>query len=914
MSVALGLDLFLTGCVASSGSVQSFDVAEPRVNRGSVVADSQGGETLKAAVVSDLSKLEVGSTAPEFVPAGFSKPDPLGGGRADVSDRFAENSPDGEPSSRTVGGSAPGQGDATSAPVRHPMPEGSGQTLMLPSMNETEMGELVEALRMELETTKSYRVVDSGDLSPLPPLPDGVSKSITLIRGEAGAVQWLRIGVRTFRSQPARLWTQGVQRAGADAEWEPASDLAVLPGLTEVILKATAQMKEKLVKSQLTYQLYQLSYIDVEGAIAALNALGIRAEQDPAKITFPIEFDQLPIVVLMPSPSEKQMGLLGDSKLDKGAFDLSVTLSAAAVLPSDANTAPASQLLVYYHPAHPEQFGRIEKLMEEFVDRPARQIFVEGMVLEISEDGLADLGLQWQFREGNFDTSGGALNAASATESLQLTFDDLKDFDKNWVLRLKALVRDGKAEILSRPSVLTLNNRQATIRVGTDIPIATSQEQGLVKDVSRIAFAFKYLATGISLNVLPRVSRTGDEVSMLVDTIVSAAVPNADLELRSASGEVLAAAPTVSTRRIQTYARIENNMPFIIGGLISKEQQVIRSKVPLLGDIPYLGVFFRSKSSKSAKREVIVVLTPHVLSESNRSSLGRYLPKDEDRFDEFGNELFRDTYRIRGEDVFDLTFLYENPRLQHFQIVADEAIERDFALAKKAPFSDFAEGRVPGDEILVYRMIYEVMKRLSDGEKGAWLDRRVNLDRLIVFESEKVGGYGVDFLEEMLTRLGQGEGSDSFFENKPNQALTITFRGARSGPDDGSVQITPVPSVEMRACPSRKAWGEMLWELNQPDLDGVPRFTILIRDQEDLVRLRRAVLLKKVVGLNGGDEMMTLANFSLGKILLIPEPKPNQTYPIDATVARYFYYTEHYYGASLQEMEQSFRAIEEMTE
>ena len=130
-------------------------------------------------------------------------------------------------------------------------------------MNETELGELVEALRMELETTKSYRLGDSGDLSPFPPMPDGVAEAITLIQGDAGAVQWLRIGIRTFRSQPARLWSQGVQRAGADAAWEPAADLAELPGLTEVILKATAQMKEKLAKSQLTYQLYQLSYIDV---------------------------------------------------------------------------------------------------------------------------------------------------------------------------------------------------------------------------------------------------------------------------------------------------------------------------------------------------------------------------------------------------------------------------------------------------------------------------------------------------------------------------------------------------------------------------------------------------------------------------------------------------------------------------
>lgn len=213
LSVALGFDILLTGCVASSGSVQSFDVAEPRVNRGSVVADSQGGESLKAAVVSDLSKLEVGSAAPGSDPAGFPKSDPLGGVGAGVSGRSATNGPHGEPSSRAVGGSSTGQGIAASAPVRHPMPEGSGQAWMLPAMNETELEELVEALRMELETTKSYRLGDSGDLSPFPPMPDGVAEAITLIQGDSGAVQWLRIGIRTFRSQPARLWSQGVQRA-----------------------------------------------------------------------------------------------------------------------------------------------------------------------------------------------------------------------------------------------------------------------------------------------------------------------------------------------------------------------------------------------------------------------------------------------------------------------------------------------------------------------------------------------------------------------------------------------------------------------------------------------------------------------------------------------------------------------------
>src|SRR5690606_8794740 len=142
------------------------------------------------------------------------------------------------------------------------------------------------------------------------------------------------------------------------------------------------------------------------------------------------------------------------------AFDLSMTPSVATPLPADPNLARSSQLLVYYHPAHPEQFTRVRRLLSEFIDRPARQIFIEGLVLEITEAGLKELGVEWRYQENGVDLSLGNLIAGLPAPggSAGLTYDSLGDLEQQWTARLRALIEDEKAEILSRPSVLTLNN------------------------------------------------------------------------------------------------------------------------------------------------------------------------------------------------------------------------------------------------------------------------------------------------------------------------------------------------------------------------------------------------------------------------------------------------------------------------
>ncbi|MBM4026018.1 MAG: type II and III secretion system protein, partial [Planctomycetes bacterium] len=369
-----------------------------------------------------------------------------------------------------------------------------------------------------------------------------------------------------------------------------------------------------------------------------------------------------------------------------------------------------------------------------------------------------------------------------------------------------------------------------------------------------------------------------------------------DLVMRSGDGTILAAAPTISTRRVQTYGRIPNNTPLIIGGLVAREEMVRQDKVPLLGDLPLIGFAFRSERKDRMKREVIIVLTPHVLPENKEAR--RSLPKDENLFDSFGNDLFRDSYRIRNEDVFDLTFLLENRRIVTYRDLARQAAQKNFRLAAVEPFRGFVRDSVPGESILVTRMIYEVIKRLD-------VARVIETSRIIYFEGQQVGGYNVKYLEQLLQDRTK-DGVTDFGA----QALAITYRYDRASLEEGRLGSEPIPEIKLVDCPNRKAWGQFLWELNQPTPDGQQQHTILIQNDSDIVRLSRALVLKRVAVLNGGTDEMRLKNFSVGKVLLMPELKRGQIHVLDADTAMYFFHTEHYYAATLAEIEKQLKELD----
>jgi len=871
---------WFTGCTQSKQQSRTIELESPRISGGTVLTGEEGEVDGLDRIANALDQLQAPQVSPGMLDS--------------IQEQITQSRLDSAESSLNAQRTIP-VGSETEAADVIAIPPNAGHLISLERMSLAEIKDIIASVSLKFQAEKGYQTASPSQRSRLGNLPDGVGAGPVIWRTDAqGTISAVRFGFVSYVAQLPQLWVQGVV-IGIDGEVSVNPDLDSLQGVVASSLTQVNQMRAGLKQTDLDRKLVQLSYVNATGALNALKGLGIHTVPAIEGLPATIEFNQLPMVTKMPVPTDKQIGLVGVAKSASGAFGQTTTPTAASPLEAEVYAGPTSQLMVLFHPAHPEQFSLVRSLLDEYVDRAARQVFIEGMVLEISESGLDELGVEWSFKKGTVDFLLGSLDATGLLDTVTFSTLDSRDVPLDWGAKVRALVRDGKAEILSRPSVLTLNNRQATIRVGEDIPIATSQE-GVLNNSNKVAFNFKYIPTGILLNIRPRITESGDEVSMLIDTVVSAQVPGRDLEIRSIVGDLLASAPTISTRRVQTYARIDNTTPFIIGGLVSRDRSVTKDKVPLLGDLPLVGPLFRSESTSTQKREVIIVLTPYVLPDDK--SISRAVPRDDDLFDNTGNQLFRDAFRIRAEDIFDLRFLIENKRLVVYRDMAKYLINKNFKLALESPFDEFLDDTIPGEEILIQRMVYEVIKRTGVGQQ-------VNPDRIIYFEAKENEGYDVRFLNYALAKLGNGVDAESFFSRNTNKAIAITYVYARESMSRKDLASEPIPEISLVDCPNRDTWQQLLWDMNQPSEDGIDRYTILIHQPKDIVRLQRALMLKKIILLNGDEEALSLSNFSIGKTLHVPTMGSDKVSVIDADVAKYFFHTELYYAAIINRIEET---------
>lgn len=624
-----------------------------------------------------------------------------------------------------------------------------------------------------------------------------------------------------------------------------------------------------------------------------------------------VSYDQLPLIMKMPMPTAQEMGLVGmeaqgAAQSYQNAMGLTQTPSGSSQLGA-TNAVGANQLLVIFDPYNVDQFAKVKRILDETIDKPARQIFVEGLVLEVSREGIQELGIKWQKTTTNSSIQIGALTQltpGTGQSALNAIRDTTAGFSPvGFLAKVNALVDRNLAEVLSRPSVLTLDNRQATIRVGRDIPIATSKDSGTGTAGGRVSFSFNYLPTGIQLNVRPRANEEGNEISMLVDTTVSSTVPGADLRVVDpTNGFLLASAPTISQRRVQTYARIVNNTPLIIGGLVTRDQVTHEDKVPALGDVPFFGKLFGFESKSNSQREVIIVLTPSVLTEEFRATKPQ-IPRDDDYFDSGDTALFRTAYRIRAEDLIDSQYIRANQRLLTYRKIANEVISRNPNLANVEPFIQFRGQRVPGEFIFVSGMMSRMLARLKVADP-------VNIDRLAFFEGVQGASFKKETVGGILRRMGDGNTVDSFFKRNPGKALLLRFNDTRSSMKPGAWVSEPQAEVELVDCPDRETWRKLLWDQNQP-VNGLQKhYTIVINDKTDLDRLRLAIALKNTILNNGNIAGTIFDNFLPGRMLAMQEIAPDWERILEASVARYFAIGELFYPLFFDAHEKALRELD----
>ena len=538
---------------------------------------------------------------------------------------------------------------------------------------------------------------------------------------------------------------------------------------------------------------------------------------------------------------------------------------------------PQQRLLIAYDKNNPEPVSRLVSLLRDQIDRPARQIVIEALVIEVNTEKLSELGFDLTAVEGEFDASF-ADGFDGALQPFTLTFTESEFPTSDYLqVRLSSLVARGEAEILSSPSVLVLDGRQARIQIGQQVPVvkSTATNAGIISAVD-------YFPVGIVLNLRPRINEAGSEVTMQVETIVSSVSQTAG----SGSSDVFVA-PTIDNRQVQTFVRVADNTPFIIGGLISSDSRDIESRVPILSDIPIIGRAFKRKDQDQLKKEVIVVLTPHVIP-LDEPDFNYLLPQDSDAFNSFGNLLFRSAYRVRADDVFDLGFIYDSEYFQNYRRTLQSELQRTVDIDARTALQQ-ALRSVPGEEILVNRMIWEIVH-----ETGFY--NHVKTSNIILFnedaEASDGSGFTTDFLGDHLPATAQS-------------ALQIELDLAERGTAERPL-VQPIASLYETSVSGDDAFTRTLIDANPDVWPGQKAMrTILIsndaqpkgvRGATSLDVLKGVLVMKKVIQLNSAMPR-TLEAFREGRQLLFPsaEDLENSFHLIDFDTARLFFEVIQYY-------------------
>ena len=273
-----------------------------------------------------------------------------------------------------------------------------------------------------------------------------------------------------------------------------------------------------------------------------------------------------------------------------------------------------------------KQYEQIKNFLQE-QDKPQKQVSLEAKVTAIQKDAAKDLGVSWEWsklpqspeHEITYDTvKHTVINEDGSKEEITdyLPVDEVTrkwNDDENipgvirfgkgvdgypyefyYAAKIDALISDGKANILARPNITTIQGKEAVINIGSEVPVPTVSTTN-----STTTTSIKYREAGIILKCTPRVNEDGI-ITVKVHTEVSSPMYVEDMK-----------AYRFQKRSADTIVRLKDGQTMVIGGLIGSDEAKQMSKIPFLGDIPILGNLFKHRQKSKSDTEVMIFLTAH---------------------------------------------------------------------------------------------------------------------------------------------------------------------------------------------------------------------------------------------------------------------------------------------------------------
>lgn len=251
-----------------------------------------------------------------------------------------------------------------------------------------------------------------------------------------------------------------------------------------------------------------------------------------------------------------------------------------------------------------ENLTEIRELIS-ILDKPTPQVMIEARFVILTEDGSREIGVAWggdmtrtlaseQVSAGG-NVGGYLVNLLPATGAGGVGFTLGKLFGDtvyNLDVQLKALESQGNGEIISSPRVLTMDNKEATIKQGTMIPYQEESSSG--------GTTTNFIEAVLELKIKPHVT-PDNRISMKID---------AKKDAPTGGGNP----PSIGKREISTELLVNNGETIVIGGVIDKSKSISYTKVPLFGNIPILGWLFKTKTNTIVKNELLIFITPRIVT------------------------------------------------------------------------------------------------------------------------------------------------------------------------------------------------------------------------------------------------------------------------------------------------------------
>ncbi len=292
--------------------------------------------------------------------------------------------------------------------------------------------------------------------------------------------------------------------------------------------------------------------------------------------------------------------LIGKTEKDKKGTKISIT--------ADENT---NSLLVF---APGKTMQKIKNAIVQLDIRKA-QVLVQAIIVEVSDNNLAELGVRWAANTGaavgliDFSGAGslinllgagdGNLNPGALGSGSSLAIGNFSG-NSGWGALLKALRANADTNILSTPSVVTLDNEEAELFVGQEVPVLTGQT---LRDDGNPFTSYERKQVGLTLKVTPQINR-GDAMQLDIEQKVE--------NVQTSSGGVIGAS-FFNERKIDTSVIISDKEILVLGGLTTQQTENNTEKVSGLGDIPFIGGLFKSRRNSAEKRTLMVFIKTNII-------------------------------------------------------------------------------------------------------------------------------------------------------------------------------------------------------------------------------------------------------------------------------------------------------------